>query len=264
MRRVALFILGISLVLAKFLAIGILSNASNFEHRQAIRNSWLKQAPKDDVKWAFIVGKASDESVDQRVQEEAKKYNDMLILGDLKESYRGIVAKTRAAFQWAFGGDEVNDFLLKCDDDSYVRIHALITQLKHIVTNDPQHGYLYMGDIRWDAPPVRDPNDPWYVSTESFPADKFPPYALGCGYVVGREAGTKIVQTKEIVDTEIPIEDVTVGMWMQKIDGQSDKKVLYQRDGRFKPSKIFGWSPNDLVWHKLDPKEMIEAWQKYR
>lgn len=245
-----------------FLAIAILSSISNSEHRQAIRESWLS-IKQFGVKVAFIVGHSHSKKANDRIAEEARVYKDILAIKGHPESYRGIVEKTKVAFRWAFEGDEPFKFLLKCDDDSYVHLESLLEQLRQYVQSDPLHSHYYMGDFRVGTNAIRDPESKYFVSHQNWQNRVYPMFAVGCGYVIGSAVGKELIYSG-LMEFSVPIEDVSVGIWMDQLAHQSNFTVGYKIDLRFVPAKSMGWQKGDFVWHELTPKDMRDTWEKYQ
>lgn len=58
-------------------------------------------------------------------------------------------------------------FVMKTDDDAFVRVDEVLDSLKRINAN---HGLLY-GLINSESQPHRDPNSKWFISPEVKPCD---------------------------------------------------------------------------------------------
>jgi len=78
-------------------------------------------------------------------------------------------------------------FILKADDDVYVRVPRLITWLNN--SGSPSNfygGYISYEDDLYEII-QRDPDSPWYVSYEEFNETSYPPWCRGPFYVISYE-----------------------------------------------------------------------------
>ncbi|CAJ1382420.1 unnamed protein product [Effrenium voratum] len=162
----------------------VMSRRSAHELRQVVRETWGKglagKAPA--VVQRFFVGQAANES---HVLQD-RDQGDVVEL-PVKESYRTLNLKALAMLSWAHERFPNLQWLVRHDDDVYLRAPALLAQL----ASRPPVRYLWgMGRCpeRFDhgSSPVRDPAHQHYNSFEQFPkqdhpawGDIFPPYARG-------------------------------------------------------------------------------------
>lgn len=248
-----------------FLSIAIISNAPHFEQRQGIRDSWLQERTCLAVptRIAFFVGMSpdDDDEVNRRVREEAKRHGDLQVMDNLVESYRGIVRKTRRAVEWGFSGPGT-DFLFKTDDDSYVVLGELVRTLTVLKETNPEWRQVLFGEIFRNKSPVREPEHRWYVSKEDWAAEKFPDYATGSGYVLGCGLGEFLMRKEvKIREKMVPVEDVTVGIWLHRLHNEYNQTVIYKHDDRIQHSRILSCLPSDIIGNPYTPDEMRRAWQ---
>lgn len=161
------------------LVILILSAPNNVERRNVIRKTWLSQK-NDEVKHYFVVG-LSDLSANQKfsLHTEDSLYEDLLLLPNVKDSYRGITKKVLYSMRHIH---EVHEFsyLLKCDDDSFVLVEELLVDLNSL-QNQETNQELYWGFFDGRAKAKK--SGQW-MEKEWFLCDYYLPYALGGGYVL--------------------------------------------------------------------------------
>lgn len=158
------------------LLILITSSVQHSSKRRAIRNSWLKlYSPLS--KHFFVVG--GENSVDEEASllAESSEYGDILILPSTNDDYSALTQKVLRAFvhlssTWTF------EFLLKCDDDSFVRVPDVVHELS---TRFAKTKNLYWGFFNGNARVKR--NGRW-KETKWILCDRYLPYALGGGYVL--------------------------------------------------------------------------------
>lgn len=153
------------------LIILILSAPANANKRNTIRQTWLKLSDRGHksnsdstfkTKHYFAIGRLGlNNGLIKKINDEQLKYNDILIL-PMFDSYSNLTYKVLKSFEWL---NEHYDFgvtfkyVLKCDDDSFVRLDNLIHELQQLEL-------LY---IKSDKPPVTEKVSP-YV-TVNMPKD---------------------------------------------------------------------------------------------
>jgi hypothetical protein len=112
--------------------IGVVSAPHHFDKRKWIRETWVQSLDSSIVnatfEYGFFIGSSSNDSlIDVQVTEEGKKYDDIIHLLDVIDSYRNLTLKTLALLDWTkhyYDGDRI-DFILKADDDVYVNVYNL-------------------------------------------------------------------------------------------------------------------------------------------
>lgn len=121
------------------LFIGIVSAPENYDRRNSIRQTWLSHLYEehyhrylmDVVGVAFLIGKTSNESTQTRIEEEAVRYKDILQFGIMDDYYK-LSAKAAAFLDWINNNCNTADFVLKVDDDVFVNVQNLATNLADI------------------------------------------------------------------------------------------------------------------------------------
>lgn len=211
------------------LIILILSAPLNFNRRNAIRETWLKLHDRDrtvesaklgNAKHYFVVGGLGLNSMQVRgINDEQLKHNDILIL-PLIDSFTNLTYKVLKSFEWL---NEQYDFgltykyVLKCDDDSFVRLDSLMHEMSHleliyiksgsVPVNDISSPYLrvnfqanrfvpgevefYWGYFKGNA---RIKSSGKYKENNWILCDSYLPYAQGGGYILSKNLVTYIAQ----------------------------------------------------------------------
>ena len=94
----------------------VFSAARNFDQRLA-RATWgNKTVLKDEVKLVFIIGRASRMHMQKRIEEESKKFHD-LVQGDFKDSYDGLGNRSITTWNWILMYCKTAKVFMKADDD---------------------------------------------------------------------------------------------------------------------------------------------------
>lgn len=119
------------------LLILIVTGPKNTERRYAVRKSWIYDALKvdnlkDKIDYKFVIGSGGLSDDDKRLLlEEENTHKDLLLLENLHDSYNNLTLKLAMMLE------NVNlmnsfEFVLKVDDDSFVRVKKVLLDLKHL------------------------------------------------------------------------------------------------------------------------------------
>jgi len=239
------------------LFIGVMSGPDNRLKRDAVRRSWFQDpnVTPGNVEVAFFIGQSGNPLIDSKVKVEAGTFNDIIII-DLKEDYYSITHKTLAIITHMATRTNAK-YLMKCDDDTYVRIDRILELL-----DNHSGGNLYMGKISYRSPPIRDKASKWYVSEAQFPGSVYPPFAHGPGYVMSRGLALNIqAEDAEGHLQPFSLEDVCVAMWVDHAISQHKLVVELVDDGRFLTG---GCTANCIIGHYIAPQTMVCMWEKYQ
>lgn len=225
------------------LVILIVSDPTKAATRRAIRETWLS-INHNQVQHVFLVGtRGLTNEVLQSVVEEKSSYQDVVILDSVSDSYEGLTTKILAGFQWLMSNHKFN-FVLKVDDDTYVRIPALLDAL----ALQPQER-LYWGFFKGGANVFRKgkwKEDEWFL------CDTYLPYARGGGYILSSDLVQFIAQSAPLLQC-YKSEDVSVGLWLSPL------KIHRVHDPRFDTEyKSRGCFNSYLITHKQGAREMRE------
>lgn len=127
----------------------VISAPSNEEKRQAIRETWLDKIREvNSIKTnttaivagiAFVIGKSSNNSVNENVVKESIQNKDIIVV-DMMDKYFDLSIKVGGLFRWLDKNCANVDFLLKLDDDVFVNVRNLGMLLKQI---DPAQPSIY-------------------------------------------------------------------------------------------------------------------------
>eukprot|EP00434_Breviolum_minutum_P023335 symbB.v1.2.020585.t1/scaffold1691.1/size105682/2 len=156
----------------------LMSRRSGHALRHAIRQTWAKRlGPGSSLH--FFVGAVT---VQEDVADDLPDLHlpDMVEL-DAPEAYEAVTLKAMSMLHWAHLHFPHLRYLIRADDDVYLRPGPLLQQLE----KRPPVGYLW-GNFDSGSTVVRDPFHPHYNSEEQLPlrehpmfGDIFPPYVRG-------------------------------------------------------------------------------------
>ncbi|KAG4929447.1 hypothetical protein JHK86_046408 [Glycine max] len=143
------------------LLIGVFSTGNNFERRMALRRSWMQYEAvhSGEVAVRFFIGLHKNNRVNFELWTEAQAYGDIQLM-PFVDYYSLISLKTIAI---CIMGTKIipSKYIMKTDDDAFVRIDEVLSSLK----GKPSEGLLY-GLISSKSSPQRDEGSKWYISEE--------------------------------------------------------------------------------------------------
>ncbi|XP_034201778.1 hydroxyproline O-galactosyltransferase GALT3 isoform X2 [Prunus dulcis] len=169
--------------------VGVFSTGNNFERRMALRRAWMQYEAvrSGDVAVRFFIGLHKNSQVNIELWREAEAYGDIQLM-PFVDYYSLISLKTIAIC--IFGTKILPaKYIMKTDDDAFVRIDEVISSLKGKATN----GLLY-GLIAFESAPDREKGSKWYIDNKEWPHALYPPWAHGPGYIISRDIAKFIVR----------------------------------------------------------------------
>ena len=192
------------------LVVGVLSKADNFERRTTIRQTWALTVSAD-VLVVFTIGmKSLNYGVRSNILKENRQHADLVFLHDYQEAYDELTEKVVQTFICI--SERIKfDYLLKVDDDTFVRLNKFRTKLE----SQPMEN-LYWGYFNSNSPIVK--KGQWEEKKSYDHICKtYVTYALGGGYVLSRDLVLYIIQNSDklIMFTN---EDVAIGTWLAPLE----------------------------------------------
>ncbi|XVF12019.1 hypothetical protein REPUB_Repub08aG0078700 [Reevesia pubescens] len=234
------------------LFIGILSAGNHFADRMAVRKSWMqhKLVKSSNVVARFFVAMHARKEVNVELKKEAEFFGDIVIVPYM-DNYDLVVLKTVAICEYGVRLVAAK-YIMKCDDDTFVRVDAVINEAKKV----PEGRSFYIGNINYYHKPLR--SGKWAVTYEEWPEEAYPPYANGPGYILSSDIALFIVSEFERHNLRLfKMEDVSMGMWVEKFN--SSKPVDCLHSLKFCQ---FGCIEDYYTAHYQSPRQMICMWDK--
>ncbi|KAG8372828.1 hypothetical protein BUALT_Bualt12G0107600 [Buddleja alternifolia] len=236
------------------LLIGVFSAGNNFERRMALRRTWMQYDAirSGDVAVRFFIGLHKNKDVNFKLWREAQTYGDIQLM-PFVDYYSLLTHKTIAI---CIMGTKIlpAKYVMKMDDDAFVRINEVLSSLEGKASN----GLLY-GRISFESAPHRDKNNKWFISDEEWPHSSYPPWAHGPGYIISQDIARFIVQGHQQRELKLfKLEDVAVGIWIEQFE-KKGHKIEYINDDRFHNA---GCESNYVLAHYQNPRMMLCLWEK--
>ncbi|KAI4303084.1 hypothetical protein MLD38_038757 [Melastoma candidum] len=235
------------------LLIGVFSTGNNFERRMALRRSWMQYAAvrDGDVAVRFLIGLHQNIQVNAELWKEAQAYGDIQFMPFV--DYYDLI--TYKAVATCILGTKIRPakYIMKADDDAFVRIDELLSSLKA----KPSNGLLY-GLVAFESSPHREKDSKWYISEEEWPHNSYPPWAHGLGYIISRDVAKFVVTGHQKGELKLfKLEDVAMGIWVDQLK-KSGQQVHYVNDDRFYNA---GCENGYVLAHYQGPRKVLCLWE---
>jgi len=186
----------------KKLIIGITTSYTekSLKLRKAARETWLNYSTLWNGNWTyfFFLGQPAEDNA--KIIPEELRYNDLIFLPNL-DTYRNLSYKTMYMCKWMT--EHYNfDFLLKMDDDVFVRLDKYVEVIKDIVP------FKYWAGIQIPSYiPLREGK--WGVSLEDFPYSSGPAWVHGFFYTMSYDCTYEVgIRSKNSSWPKIYLEDI--------------------------------------------------------
>ncbi|CRK93735.1 CLUMA_CG007263, isoform A [Clunio marinus] len=228
---------------------------------------WLKSSKipnikklNNKIKHLFAIGtEAIDETLLKELEAEQKVYHDLILINDLKDSYSNLTLKLIKSLQKLLITTPNFKYLLKCDDDSYVKLDYLSQDLinYHMKVNEIKNKKetlenlgLYWGFFNGRANVKT--SGQWRETNYNL-CDRYLPYALGGGYVISKNIATTVATLGDDL-IRYTSEDISMGVWLS-----SFRNIHRRHDPRFDTAYLPRQCKNyHLILHKKTPNDMRE------
>uniref|UniRef100_A0A2P2I6G9 Hexosyltransferase n=1 Tax=Hirondellea gigas TaxID=1518452 RepID=A0A2P2I6G9_9CRUS len=229
-----------------FLVILILTAPKNFELRNVIRQTWLTDEGPDTLHYFVIGTEGLSDEFNVTIQSEQRRFSDLLLLGNIKDSYNTLSKKLLASLVYIHKNVQFR-FLLKCDDDTYVQLHQLHYELKEV----PYKQGVYWGFFDGRATPRRKgiwKEENWLL------CDHYLPYALGGGYIISHDLVAFVARNSHYLQL-YRSEDVSMGVWLAPIELHRIHDTKFDTEYRSR-----GCHNDYIVTHKQTPVSMRDKY----
>lgn len=218
---------------------GFLHQESIDEQKNSLgmHKNWLKtrqfKDPSSSVKiiHKFAVGVTGlKPTLQQNLLSESQTHNDLLLINGLQDSYKNLTKKLVLSLK-SVSGSLSFQYLLKCDDDTYVKLDIMLTYL--LGYHDKVNSFdfspnptpeLYWGYFNGKAN-IKTQGQ-WKENNFNL-CSRYLPYALGGGYVISQRL-VQYVQTNSDILNLYTSEDISVGIWFASM-----RNVFRKHDCRF-------------------------------
>ncbi|XP_013789420.1 beta-1,3-galactosyltransferase 6-like [Limulus polyphemus] len=232
-----------------FLVVLVFSAPENLNKREVIRQTWLNTYRGKEVLHLFVIGKAMiSPDVWKQLEVENSKYQDLLLLEDVKDSYFSLTSKLLSALAW-LSENIYFSYVFKADDDTFAQLDIMLDELKRASAS------LYWGFFDGRA---RVKQSGKWAERDWVLCDLYLPHALGGGYVLSSDLVSFVAKNKEFL-TLYKSEDVSLGTWLAPVN------VHRKHDPRFDTEHISrGCFNSYIVTHKQSVEQMKEKYNSLK
>jgi galactosylxylosylprotein 3-beta-galactosyltransferase len=162
----------------------ILTSPANLYRRDVIRETWLNLCKNSSVvQYHFVIGGSGfSKEMHSFIAKEQSIHHDLIVLPHVYDNYKSLTQKVLEAFVWIDKTVKHFHYLLKCDDDSFVQVDKVVSELKTLKVANGHS--LYWGFFNGQAQVKL--SGKWKESDWVL-CDYYLPYALGGGYVLSQK-----------------------------------------------------------------------------
>jgi Galactosyltransferase len=225
--------------------------------RDSVRRTWLQLASRFSSQLKlhvrFLVGLSSHcfdggdaSKCDRRLatlRDELARFDDLLLV-DVADRYDTLVEKTVALHRWAAAElDHDYDYVIKTDDDVFVRLDALLETLEAMPAERLYYGFLWQRAMVFRS--GKNAETEW-------PHDEYPTFASGVCNVMSADVSRHIGLGASLL-RRYANEDTSIGIWLSALN------VDYRHDKRLQAIEGICFE-TALTVHPLSPADLLRMY----
>lgn len=245
-----------------FLLFAIKSVPGNFEQRQAVRETWAREAvnqSRPKVRTVFLLGSSpqDDPDLNSLLSFEARHFGDLL-QWDFHESFLNLTLKMNAFLQWTLTNCPHVSFIFSGDDDVFVNTPGLLSYLQSLEPS--KSSQLYVGHVIGTASPLRDPKSKYYIPL-SFYDGPYPAYTGGGGFLFSGALLQPLYSVSHVIPF-FPIDDVYTGMCFMALGVSPEAHTSFQTfDIKEQDRENLCVYKHLILTHRRSPHQLIKLWK---
>lgn len=248
-----------------YLLMVIKSVATQHDRREVIRKTWGKERVVNGkrVKTLFLLGTPSNEAERANHQKlvayEDHIYGDIL-QWDFLDSFFNLTLKETHFLKWFHTYCPRVRYVFKGDDDVFVSVENIF----EFLDSRSYDKNLFVGDVIFNAKPIRNKDNKYYIPQAMYNKTYYPPYAGGGGFLMDGTLVRRLHYASETLEL-YPIDDVFLGMCLEVLQVTPVKHYAFKTFGlvKNKNSKLNRepcFFKNMIVVHKLLPSDLLHMW----
>lgn len=201
--------------------------------REVVRKTWLSDRPVDVSYRFFVAQPSSAESrtlAHERLAQEARRHDDLTVLAET-EHYSNLSKKTIAILRYAVHSGA--RFLVKTDDDVYMRLPELMRLITRSTTNKTEHhsvrteqnSKIFLGKKSLFRP-IRIETSKYFLSYDELPDEDSPtgmPMVHGGFYIISAELVRAALERADMYNLRLntaPEDRRSYPPWWGRIKGE--------------------------------------------
>ncbi|KAG8239191.1 hypothetical protein J437_LFUL018850 [Ladona fulva] len=280
----------------------VCSSVTNFEARQAIRETWASEAVAPKVRVAFLLGnpapsveeEAEDGEIPSSTALQIKVFEESRLHGDIiqegfVDTYNNLTLKSVMLLKWTSQHCSSARYIMKTDDDMFVNVGAIVAHLRErvrqrkkwqqrrrtVATDAGQprgprvrvmpfetEDTLLEGSLICGARPISSTRSKWYAPRYMFSGRVYPDYLSGTGYIMSRAVAKRLF----IAALSTPLfhlEDVFVTGMCARAAGLHPRDHPSFSYQRRRIDDPCGYR-NSFTGHRIDAAELRLVWSRMR
>jgi len=243
------------------IVLAIKSVAANRAEREAIRSTWGNETliPNYATKRVFLLGR-SDQSEQQRILEDESNLHGDILQGDFEDTFQNLTLKDYLFLSW-FDEKCNAKFIFKGDDDIFLNRFLLKELLDKYEAE--QRGDIVIGSVLRNSPRITNDSSKYFVSSDVYRENTYPPYVSGGGFVISASVARKILSIMPTLPP-MPIDDAFLGLCLKRAG-------LTWRLHNNRAFKSWGIHQTDTplcdilqtyTLHRMEATQLIQVWQQ--
>jgi galactosylxylosylprotein 3-beta-galactosyltransferase len=227
------------------------AKADDRTRRDAIRQTWVSDYRgllNPPVQYRFVIG-AHNLGLEElkRLLAESERFGDVIIMDDIPDSEADLTRRTLDSFSLVLQTLKFK-YILKCDDDTFVDLPRIATELQRrqyharfywgfIMGHNKVHSYGRYKEVGWSL------------------CDFYLPYAAGGGYVISRDLVELLHENRDSLK-RYSCEDVSLGAWLAPYNIERRHDTRFNTESRSRGCKsVF------MVSHKVSAGDMFQMYE---
>ncbi|XP_007535693.1 beta-1,3-galactosyltransferase 5-like [Erinaceus europaeus] len=225
--------------------------------RSVIRGTWGRErlVTGKRIKTLFLLGAGPNKNLSGEVSQESRQHRD-IIQKDFVDTYNNLTLKTLMGMEWVHRFCPQAAFVMKTDTDTFVNVYYLTD----LLLQKNRTARFFTGFLKMKEFPIRNKNSKWFVSTEEYPRDKYPPFCSGSGYVFSSDIAGLVYNVSRSV-AFLKLEDVFVGLCLERLN--ITPQPLHSKNTFFPVTVPFSICrfKKIVTSHYVRPKAMLLYWE---
>ncbi|XP_007535694.1 beta-1,3-galactosyltransferase 5-like [Erinaceus europaeus] len=239
-----------------FLVLLVASSQDQVLARSVIRGTWGRERllRGKRIKMLFLLGAGPNKNLLRKMSQESQQHRD-IIQKDFVDTYNNLTLKTLMGMEWVHRFCPQAAFVMKTDTDTFVNVYYLTD----LLLQKNRTSRFFTGSIFINTSPIRNKDSKWFVSTEEYPRDKYPPFCSGSGYVFSSDIAGLVYNVSQSVPL-FKLEDIFVGLCLEKLNIRPEP--LHTEETFFPYTLLFSVSrfKKIVTCHPIKPSVMLSYW----
>lgn len=195
---------------------------------------------------------------------ESRLYNDIIMV-NFYESYYNLTLKTISAFRWTAENCPKVKFMLKLDDDCFLRVNPLLNQIAHLKADTIVGRYRKNTFVNRQKEGEK---KKWYIDPLYFPYKRYSQYLAGTFLVPGAMT-SKIYQaivSEPTTDTipALPFEDTYFGLLAEKAKlPMGEFGGIYHMVNETESANLLKNNSKSIIWGEFDIPKLEKLWRLF-